>query len=131
MLRWWLLPLLMAAVWTGCRPETKVVTDIDPVGDYTLVSVDGKPVPCDVQHDGHAVAIKSGSFVISSNGTCASKMVFAPPGRADLTREVKAAYTRQGTNLSMSWEGAGTTTGAVSGNTFTMNNEGMVLAYRK
>jgi hypothetical protein len=31
----------------------------------------------------------------------------------------------------MRWQGAGMTIGSVAGDTFTMNNEGMVLAYRK
>jgi len=31
----------------------------------------------------------------------------------------------------MNWQGAGTTIGTVEGDTFTMNNEGMVFAYRK
>jgi len=29
------------------------------------------------------------------------------------------------------WQGAGTTTGTIEGNTFTMENEGMVFAYKK
>jgi hypothetical protein len=48
-----------------------------------------------------------------------------------MSREVKATYTRQGTQITMQWEGAGMTMGNVSGNTFTMTNEGMVFAYRK
>ena len=42
-----------------------------------------------------------------------------------------ASYTRQGSKLTMKWEGAGMTTGTAEGDTFTMNNEGMVFAYRK
>jgi len=49
----------------------------------------------------------------------------------EMTREVKAAYTQEGSTLTMKWEGAGTTTGTVHGDTFTMNNEGMVFSYRK
>jgi hypothetical protein len=48
-----------------------------------------------------------------------------------ITREVKATYTRQGSKLTMQWEGAGMTTGTVEGDMFTMNNEGMVFSYRK
>jgi hypothetical protein len=53
------------------------------------------------------------------------------PSRGDSAAEVKATYTRQGSTLTMQWEGAGTTTGTVQGDTFTMNNEGMAFAYRK
>jgi hypothetical protein len=31
----------------------------------------------------------------------------------------------------MQWKDAGTTTGTIEGNTFTMDNEGMVFAYKK
>ena len=48
-----------------------------------------------------------------------------------MERVVEATYTVSGTNLTMRWEGAGTTTGSVKGNDFTMNNEEMIFAYRK
>ena len=31
----------------------------------------------------------------------------------------------------MKWQGAGLTTGTVEGNTFTMDNEGMLFVYKK
>lgn len=43
----------------------------------------------------------------------------------------RGTYTREGAKLTMTWEGAGTTTGTVEGDNFTMENEGMVLAYRR
>jgi hypothetical protein len=133
------LSLLMAVAWAGCKPAGhattekagKAPTEINPVGTYALVSVGGKNVPCDLEHEGHSLKIKSGSFIISADGTCNSKMVFSPPGGNEATREVKATYTREGSKLTMQWEGAGMTTGTVQDDTFTMNNEGMVLAYRK
>jgi len=93
-----------------------------------LVSVDGNKVPCTVQHEGHTMTIKSGSFIINADGTCSSKMFLE--GR-DAAIEVKATYTREGSKLTMTWQGAGMTVGIVEGDTFTMNNEGMVLTYRK
>lgn len=136
---WGALPLLMAVAWVGCKPAGTPTTEkagntpaeVNPVGTYALVSVDGKNVPCDLEHEGHSLKIKSGGFTISADGTCSSKMVFSPPGGNEATREVKATYTREGSKLTMQWEGAGTTTGTVQDDTFTMNNEGMVLAYKK
>ena len=135
------LPLLMVMVGAGCKQEAKVaantktvaapVADINPVGIYPLVAVDGNKVPCTVQHEGHTMTISSGSFSINADGTCSSKVVFSMPSGGDSSREVKASYTRQGSKLTMQWEGAGTTTGSVEGDTFTMNNEGMIFAYRK
>jgi hypothetical protein len=125
------LPLLAAAVWGGCKRPEKLAADINPTGSYSLVSVDGKPLPCTVSHEGASPTIKSGTFLINPDGTCSSKMVFSVPPGGDSSREVKATYTRSGTTLTMSWQGAGTTTGTVQGDMFTMNNEGMLFAYRK
>jgi hypothetical protein len=132
-----LLPLFMVLVCAGCKQEARVAADtktaaaaadINPVGTYALVTVDGNKVPCTVQHQGHTMTINSGGFIINADGACSSKIFLA--GR-DAAIEVKAAYTREGPTLTMQWEGAGTTTGTVEGDTFTMNNEGMVFAYRK
>ena len=137
-LRLWLLPLLVITALVGCKQEAKVTAetktvaaaaaDINPVGTYALMTVDGKKVPCTVQHEGHTMTINSGSFSINADGGCSSKMSLA--GR-DAGIEVKATYTREGPKLTMQWQGAGMTVGTVEGDTFTMNNEGMVFAYRK
>jgi hypothetical protein len=126
-----LLPMVMVLVLAGCKRDAKVPADSNAFGTYTLVSVDGNNVPCTVQHEGHSLAVKSGSFDINSDGTCSSKVVFSTPQGGDASRGVKARYTREGAKLTMQWEGAGTTSGTVEGSTFTMNNEGMVFAYRK
>jgi hypothetical protein len=131
LLKWSLLPLCIVMIGAGCKHEVKATADTNPAGTYTLVSVDGNKVPCNVQHEGHALAIKSGSFLINADGTCSSTMVFSPPSHGEVTNVVKATYTREGQKLTMKWQGAGMTTGAVEGDTFAMNNEGMVLAYRK
>ena len=113
------------------QQEGKPAADTSLAGTYALVSVDGKKVPGTLEHEGHSVAVKSGAFIINSDGTCSSKVVFGVPPGSDFTREVKATYTRQGSTLTMQWEGAGMTTGTVAGDTFTMNNEGMLFVYRK
>ena len=131
-------PLFMVMAWAGCKQEAKVAADtktvaataadINPVGTYTLVTVDGNKVPGTVQHEGHTMTINSGGFIINADGTCSSKMSLA--GR-DAAIEVKATYTREGPKLTMQWQGAGMTIGTVEGDTFTMNNEGMVFVYQK
>jgi hypothetical protein len=133
----WSLPaLFLVLALAGCKPEAKVTADkvaadINPAGVYTLASVDGKPVPCALTHEGVAMTVQSGVFTINADGTCSSKVNFSVPSHGDAIREVKATYTRQGAELTMVWEGAGTTIGSVEGNKFTMNNEGMVFAYHK
>lgn len=117
--------------WAGCSQKAKMVGEVNPTGTYTLASINGKEVPCTIHHEGASPTIKSGTFVINPDGTCSSKLLFSMPSGGDSSREVKARYTREDSKLTMQWEGAGTTTGTVEGNTFTMNNEGMLFAYRK
>ena len=128
---WALLPLLMGIVFVGCKQEPTIATDVNPSDTYTLVSVDGNEVPCTVDHDGTSLAVASGVFTINADGTCSSLVAFSLPSGEEASREVKATYTREGSTLTMDWEGAGTTTGGVESDTFTMNNEGMVFHYSR
>jgi hypothetical protein len=120
--------VLVAMVMTGCTQHAMVSADVNPTGKYALVSVDGNNVPCNVQHQGHDLPVQSGSFVINSDGTCSSRIVLSG---AKSAIEVKATYTLEGSKLTMKWQGAGMTTGAVQGDTFTMSNEGMIFSYRR
>lgn len=124
---------LLALALTGCTsaPAPAGSNLAGFAGDYTLVSVDGKNVPCVVSHEGANLMVKSGLFTINTNGACRSQTVFCIVGGRDVHRVVDATYTVSGTELTMHWKGAGWTRGAVNGNIFTMNNEGMVFAYRK
>lgn len=115
----------------GCAQKAKEESAVNPAGIYQLVSVDGKAVPCAVSHQNHEMQVKSGVFTINPDGTCSSKVTFAVAGHDEMVREVKATYAQEGAKLTMQWEGAGTTTGEVADGTFTMNNEGMIFAYRK
>jgi hypothetical protein len=116
---------------SACKQETKVAAGVDPTGVYALVSVNGNAVPASVSHDGTALQVRSGSFTIKADGTCGTKTVFVPPSGQEATRDVSATYTKEGSKLTMQWQGAGTTTGTIEGNTFTMDNEGMVFVYKK
>lgn len=111
------------------QPSAPKAADLS--GVYTLVSVNGKAVPSSVSHDGNALQVRSGSFTINADGTCSTKTVFVPPAGQEATREVSATYTKDGAKLTMQWQGAGMTTGTVEGNTFTMDNEGMLFVYKK
>lgn len=116
----------------SCADKAKPAANgSDPTGVYTLIMVNGTNIPTTISHEGAKLEVRSGTFTINADGTCISKMVFVPPSGTEATREVKAKYTRDGATMNMQWEGAGTTTGTIEGNTFSMNNEGMVLTYRK
>jgi len=133
-----LVSALIIAGGAGCKPGTIPTSQVksatsdtegkSPVGEYTLTSVDGNKIPCTLEHEGHTVTIQAGGFRINADGTCGSRMTIAGMERPI---EVRATYIVEGSRLKMMWQGAGTTVGTYDGDTFTMNNEGMVLAYRK
>jgi len=129
--------LLMALGLTGCNQTSQSSVNTGPIaetqiaGDYALISVDGKAVPCVLSHEGQDVTVKSGKFTINADGTCQSLSTFSVPSHSDVNRVVEATYTRSGAELTMTWKGAGMTKGTISGDSFTMNNEGMIFVYRK
>lgn len=121
------LGLLMPA----CQKDSPTAIDAQYVGVYPLISVDGKAVPANLAHDGVTMQILSGAFTINSDGTCRSKMTVVPQGGAAVTTDVSGTFTYHGSTLTISWNGAGVTYGNLDGDTFTMNNAGMVLVYKK
>ena len=123
--------LATGLVMSACTRQESALKEAGFAGVYALVSVDGKPVPANITHEGTALQVRSGTFTINADGTCSTTSVFVPPSGTEITREVSATYNREGAKLNMQWKGAGRTTGTIDGNTFTMENEGMVLAYKK
>ncbi|HJM57924.1 MAG: hypothetical protein CMJ98_11185 [Planctomycetes bacterium] len=73
--------------------------------------------------------MRSGAFTIDADGACSSKVIFVVPSGQEVTREVNATYTREGSVLRMQWEGAGKTVGSIDRGTFTMDNEGLTFVY--
>jgi len=116
----------------GCQREAAAPAKAANIaGTYTLMTVDGKKVPCAVSHEGVNLQVRSGRFVINADGTCSSRVVFVGPSGNEATKDMKATYTCEGSTLKMQWQGAGQNTGKVEGNAFTMNNEGMIFGYTK
>jgi hypothetical protein len=121
----------VALAMVGCKPARVATNETVPAGVYTLVSVDGSPVPAKVTHGGHAMEVRSGTLTFEADNACGTRTVFAPTGGKEVVREVQATYTRTGADLEMKWKGAGGTTGTLEGETFTLNNEGMLFVYRR
>lgn len=103
----------------------------DIAGTYTLVSINGTPLPFTVTHEGPGIRVTSGTFTIRPDGTCATLTAFVMPSGQAQSREVSATYVRDGSRLTMQWQGAGVTNGTVDGETFTMDNEGQLFLFRK
>lgn len=103
----------------------------DIAGTYTLVSINGQPLPFTVTHEPPGVRVLSGTFTFNADGTCSTTSVFVLPTGQEMNRQVGATWSREGARLKMKWEGAGVTTGTVEGDTFFMDNEGQRFAYRR
>lgn len=125
------LVLVLGVAVCACRPQAPVGGASEISGLYTLIGVGGHTVPATLDHDGAKLQVRSGSMTLGADGTCRSTMVFVPPSGVEATREVAASFTREGTKLDLQWQGAGRTTGYITGDTFTMENEGMEFVYRK
>jgi hypothetical protein len=123
--------LAAGLVMSACTKQKAALNEADPVGVYALVSINGNRVPANISHEGAALQVRSGTFTINADGTCSTKTIFVPPSGTEVARDVSATYIKNGSRLTMQWKGAGTTVGTIQGNTFTMDNEGMVFLYRK
>jgi hypothetical protein len=52
-------------------------------------------------------------------------------GGKTVNRDFSGTYTQDGSRLSLQWKGAGVTTATIEGNTFTVDNEGLLFVYHK
>ncbi|MDH3215162.1 MAG: hypothetical protein OEN01_02590 [Candidatus Krumholzibacteria bacterium] len=125
------LILAVGLVVCSCNRQQIAPNGAGFLGVYALISVNGELVPTSISHEGVTLQVRSGTLTINADGTCSGKTVFVPPSGAEVVREVTATYTKDGSKLTMQWEGAGKTVGTIQGNTFIMDNEGMAFVYRK
>ena len=58
-------------------------------------------------------------------------MTYGLPGGKVVSRDFSGTYTRDGSRFRLQRKSAGGTTATLEGATFTMNNEGVLFAYRK
>ena len=116
---------------TSCQEVVKPVYNNDIAGIYKLLKVDSVALPGVITHDGQAIEISSGTFVISADGTCSSTTRFTAPSGKAVTRKVQAKYVVKDSRLIMTWKGAGVTVGKVEGDIFIMDNHGMIFEYAR
>lgn len=116
---------------TACQQVVKPVYDNAIAGIYYLLKVDGIAIPGAISHDGVALEISAGTFIISTDGTCTSTTRFTAPDGQEVTREVHAKYKMRDSKLIMTWKGAGVTEGKVAGDIFIMDNHGMIFEYSR
>ena len=113
----------------AAAPAATVPADIS--GTYSLVSINGAPLPYTMTNEPPGVQVTSGTFVFGADGTCGSTIAFVLPSGQASSREVKATWVREGATLTMTWQGAGVTRGTLAGGRFDMDNEGQRFTYEK
>jgi hypothetical protein len=102
----------------------------DITGIYVLMTLDGNNLPYTLLQEG-GVNVTSGTFTVKADGTCSSYIAVVLSSGAASSRQVSCSYTREGSTLTMQWQGAGRTTGTIEGDSFTMYNDGTLYAYRR
>ncbi len=123
--------LVLGLLLAGCNQESGAAKDSDPAGTYTLATINGNKLPFTPPHEGGAPEVQSGSIKLNADGSFTSSMSYGLPAGKVSSRDFSGTYTREGTNLKLQWKGAGVTSATLEGDTFTMNNEGTLFAYRK
>jgi len=125
--------LLVACLtgFTGCGGRPAGNLDPAIAGEYKLLSVNRRPVPVSVRKEGEVVQVLSGSLHLRTDGTCRSRLVLAPGAGLQVNREVRATCSFDGSRLTLQWEEGGSAGGSIRGDTITLNNEGLILYYRK
>lgn len=126
----WLMVLLgLATVLVGCTSGPKI-SGRDAAGDYDLLGVNGQTVPCEITHGGHPLKVLRGQLTLGRDGTVRSVIDFVGPTGREVRREVDGKYQREGGDLRMRWDRAGTTRARWEADDLVMNNEGMLFRYR-
>jgi len=126
-----LLPACKQRAGSADKQVTIALARSDYVGTCNLVSINGAKLPCTPPHEGGAPEVQSGAITLKADGSLNTTTAFKVPSGKVVNREVSGTYMRDGSKFEMQWTGAGRTTAILEGSTFTMNNEGMMFAYRK
>jgi hypothetical protein len=120
----WVVALALAA----CAPVPG--TD-DITGTYTLVSVEGNPLPYNPAHEVGAPEIISSTLTLASDSTFQMTITFATAPGNPVSRDMKGTYSLVDGTLSFDWEGAGITPATHEDGTITIVNEGLSFLYQK
>ncbi len=130
-----LLIVLLAGLPLACKTTTpgKAADSSGFIGTYSLVSIDGHPVPYAPIHEGQqgGPEVVSSTFTLNGGGTVVSTYNYALPSGETMSRDLKGTYAEAGSDFNVKWEGAGQTKVTIEGSTLTMDNHGMLFVYQK
>jgi hypothetical protein len=123
--------MLIGFCLVACKPPPGTAESSDPTGTYTLITIDGHELPYAPSHEGEqGPEIVASTFTINADGTFLMKMNYKAGSRSS-SRDFTGTYTFENSTFRFEWDNAGVTSATLEGNTFTMNNEGILFAYRK
>lgn len=113
-------------------PAAAPLTLSSVVGEYALVSVDGRALPYTPRAAAGTTVrpVVSGTFLLNANGTFRLQTVYGPSNGGTSTPAVVsgACYT-EGDEVKMMWDEGGSTNMTMKGDTVTLKREGAVYAY--
>ena len=124
-----LLVLLFLGLWLSACNQAAGTSEL--TGTYSLVTIDGHALPYIPSHEGGAPQVVSSTLTLNADGTFRMSMSYGAPSGKTVSRDFSGTYTQEGNVLNMLWKGAGKTTATFEGSTLTLNNEGILFAYRK
>lgn len=102
--------------------ESPSGAEIDPVGVYALLSIDGSTLPTPITSDGVTVEVVSGQLSIVGNGTCAATIDVRPVGGGDVeTLANTCTWTRSASQLQVTWTNGGTDAATLQGDRLTLD----------
>ena len=117
---------------SGGRAAAQEPASADLAGTYNLVTVDGHELPYAITHEGTpGPTVVGGSLTLNKDATFVASFSFGGPNGETMKRDLKGTYVKDGADLDLAWEGAGHTKVTVDGKKLTMNNEGILWAFKK
>ena len=124
--------LVVAAFMLGCSPTT---SPLDVIGTYVLKSVSGSPLPYQLPGVGPTrVHVLDDMIILTPSGTYSEvgHKLFTTGSTVSLASPVDAgSFRRRGDAITMESLLIGIWSGTVSGNTLTLEQQGLTLVYEK
>ena len=116
----------------GIYPAAAPLTLAAVVGEYALITVDGRALPYSPRPAAGTTVrpVVAGTFLLNANGTFRLQTVYGPANGGTSTPSVAsgACYT-EGDEVRMMWDEGGSTNMTMKGDTVTLKREGVVYAY--
>lgn len=130
------LPVLLLALSAlACSDDDPTGAEVDPVGVYALLSIDGSSLPTPITSDGVTLEVASGQFSIVAGGGCAATINVRPVGGGPLEALANTcAWTASGSQLQVTWTDGGTDTATVQGDRLTLASNdlgGLTLVFER